>query len=68
MDSDDDEDESVVGKAEDEEAKEGDTHLSPDDIRRQGELAEGVRKIRVSREKPRKEAIQLDCDTNKLNS
>jgi hypothetical protein len=42
-----DEDDPVVGKAEDEEGKDIQAHLSPDDIRRQGELAEGVRKIKV---------------------
>ena len=47
MDSDDDEDESILGKADDEEAKEDDWHLSPDDLRRQGELAEGLRQIKV---------------------
>lgn len=49
MDSDDDDDDSILGKADEEEAKDVDVHLSPDDIRRQGELAEGVRKIKVSR-------------------
>lgn len=48
MDSDDDDtDNPILGKADDEEAKDDDRHLSPDDIRRQGELAEGVRKIKV---------------------
>jgi hypothetical protein len=42
-----DEDDPLVGKAEDEEVKDTQTHLSPDDIRRQAELAEGVRKIKV---------------------
>lgn len=46
MDSDDDDDDSVTGKADDEEGKD-DHFLSPDDIRFQGELAEGVRKIKV---------------------
>ncbi|KAB8257748.1 hypothetical protein BDV32DRAFT_126904 [Aspergillus pseudonomiae] len=50
MDSDDDDDDSILGKADDEEAKEDDQHLSPDDIRRQGELAEGVRKIKLKRQ------------------
>ncbi|KAN0083285.1 hypothetical protein V8E54_002373 [Elaphomyces granulatus] len=50
MDSDEDEDDPVVGKADDEEAKETEPHLSPDDIRRQGELAEGVRKIKLKRQ------------------
>ncbi|KAF7587053.1 hypothetical protein BBP40_007810 [Aspergillus hancockii] len=50
MDSDDDDDDSILGKADDEEAKEIDEHLSPDDIRRQGELAEGVRKIKLKRQ------------------
>ena len=49
MDSDDDDDDDpVVGKADDEEGKEDDHFLSPDDVRFQGELAEGVRKIKVS--------------------
>lgn len=47
MDSDDDEDDPVVNKAEEDETKEGQTNLTADDIRRQGELAEGVRKIKV---------------------
>lgn len=48
MDSDDDDDDSILGKADDEEAKGDDRNLSPDDIRFGGELAEGVRKIKVS--------------------
>ncbi len=49
MDSDDDEDDDeVVGKLEDVDAKEMDTNLlSPEDMRTQGEIAEGVRKIKV---------------------
>lgn len=50
MDSDDDDtDNPILGKADDEEDKDNDDsrHLSPDDIKRQGELEEGVRKIRV---------------------
>lgn len=52
MDSDEDDDDSILGKADDEEAKEkeDDQFLSPDDIRRQGELAEGVRKIKLKRQ------------------
>ncbi|KAE8348063.1 hypothetical protein BDV28DRAFT_144416 [Aspergillus coremiiformis] len=50
MDSDDDDDDSILGKADDEEAKEDEQSLSPDDIRRQGELAEGVRKIKLKRQ------------------
>lgn len=46
MDSDDDDDDSVTGKADDE-GKDVDRFLSPDDIRFQGELEEGVRKIKV---------------------
>ena len=48
MDSDDDEDEKdpVTEKA-DEDENNDTTHLSPDDLRRQGDLAEGVRKIKV---------------------
>lgn len=49
MDSDDDDDDSIFGKADDEEGKDDNQHLSPDDIRFQGELAEGVRKIKVSK-------------------
>lgn len=49
MDSDDDDDDDpIVGKADDEDGKDDDRFLSPDDIRFQGELAEGVRKIKVS--------------------
>lgn len=49
MDSDDeDTDNPILGKADDEEAKDDERFLSPDDIRRQGELAEGVERIRVS--------------------
>jgi hypothetical protein len=49
MDSDDDDtDNPILGKADDEEAKDDDRFLSPDDIKRQGELAESMRKIRVS--------------------
>lgn len=48
MDSDDDETEDpVLAKADDEEAKDDNRFLSPDDIKRQGELAESMRKIRV---------------------
>ncbi|EFE40750.1 hypothetical protein TRV_04523 [Trichophyton verrucosum HKI 0517] len=55
LDSDDDEDDegvsvSIVGKAEDEEEKEGNSLLSPDDAKRQGELAEGVRQIKLKRQ------------------
>lgn len=49
MDSDDeDTDNPILGKADDEEDKDNDKFLSPDDVQRQGELEEGVRKIRVS--------------------
>lgn len=49
MDSDDDDEDigSIVGKAELEEEKEGNTPLSPEDAKYQGELAEGVRQIKV---------------------
>ncbi|PYH92612.1 hypothetical protein BO71DRAFT_431745 [Aspergillus ellipticus CBS 707.79] len=50
MDSDDDDDDSILGKADAEEGKEDDLHLSPDDIRRQGELAESMRKIKLKRQ------------------
>lgn len=50
MDSDDDDDDSILGKADDEEAKEDKHHLSPDDSRFGGELAEGVRKIKLKRQ------------------
>jgi hypothetical protein len=48
MDSDDDDDSSIPIKTEDEETKGDNQHLSPDDVRRQGELTEGLRKIKVS--------------------
>ncbi len=49
MDSDDDEDDDeIVGKLEDVDTKEMETNLlSPDDVRTQGEIAEGIRKIKV---------------------
>ncbi|EAW09754.1 uncharacterized protein ACLA_039700 [Aspergillus clavatus NRRL 1] len=50
MDSEDDDDDSILGKADDEEGKEDNLDLSPEDIRRQGELAEGVRKIKLKRQ------------------
>ncbi len=47
-DDDDEDDDEVVGKLEDVDVKEMDTSLlSPEDAKRQGELAEGVRKIKV---------------------
>ena len=49
MDSDDDDtDNPILSKADDEEGKDDDRFLSPDDIKRQDALEEGVRKIRVS--------------------
>ncbi|KAJ5290085.1 uncharacterized protein N7443_010338 [Penicillium atrosanguineum] len=52
MDSDDDDtDNPILGKADDEEDKEDNKLLSSDDIKRQGELEEGVRKIRLKRER-----------------
>ncbi|KAJ5386023.1 hypothetical protein N7509_008564 [Penicillium cosmopolitanum] len=51
MDSDDDDtDNPILSKADDEEGKDDDRFLSPDDIKRQGELEEGVRKIRLKRQ------------------
>ncbi|KAJ5094115.1 hypothetical protein N7456_009976 [Penicillium angulare] len=51
MDSDDDDtDNPILSKADDEETKDDDQFLSPDDIKRQGELEEGVRKIRLKRQ------------------
>ncbi|PGH27452.1 hypothetical protein AJ80_00931 [Polytolypa hystricis UAMH7299] len=50
MDSDDDGSVSIVIKAEDEEAKEVNSLLSPDDARQQGELAEGLRQIKLKRQ------------------
>ncbi|KAJ6167084.1 hypothetical protein N7470_002531 [Penicillium chermesinum] len=47
MDSDDDDtDNPILSKADDEETKDDNRFLSPDDIKREGELEEGVRKIR----------------------
>lgn len=49
MDSDDDDtDNPILSKADNDEDKEDNKFLSPDDIKRQGELEEGLRKIRVS--------------------
>ncbi|KAJ6021904.1 hypothetical protein N7540_007408 [Penicillium herquei] len=51
MDSDDDDAENpILNKADDEEAKDDNHFLSPDDIKREGELEEGVRKIRLKRQ------------------
>ncbi|KAL2867077.1 uncharacterized protein BJX67DRAFT_353873 [Aspergillus lucknowensis] len=50
MDSDDDDDDRILNQADEEEGKDDDQQLSPDDIRRQGELAEGVRKIKLKRQ------------------
>ncbi|KAL4926239.1 oligoribonuclease [Aspergillus undulatus] len=50
MDSDDDEDDRILDQADEEEGKDEDHHLSPDDIRRQGELAEGLRQIKLKRQ------------------
>ncbi|KAL2854825.1 hypothetical protein BJY01DRAFT_24996 [Aspergillus pseudoustus] len=50
MDSDDDDDDRILNQADEEEGKDDDHLLSPDDIRRQGELAEGVRKIKLKRQ------------------
>ena len=48
MESDDDEDETpIIGKVDVEESKDGNLLMSPDDLKQQGELAEGVRKIKV---------------------
>ncbi|KAL2814233.1 hypothetical protein BDW59DRAFT_154461 [Aspergillus cavernicola] len=50
MDSDDDDDDRILNQADEEEGKDDDRNLSPDDIRRQGELAEGMRKIKLKRQ------------------
>ncbi|KAL5334308.1 hypothetical protein BJX70DRAFT_21487 [Aspergillus crustosus] len=50
MDSDDSDDDRILDQADEEEGKEDDHLLSPDDIRRQGELAEGVRQIKLKRQ------------------
>jgi hypothetical protein len=50
MESEDDDDDSILGKADDEEAKEDNHDLTAEDIKRQGELAEGVRKIKLKRQ------------------
>ncbi|KAJ5648441.1 hypothetical protein N7490_004813 [Penicillium lividum] len=51
MDSDDDDtDNPILSKADEEETKDDNQFLSPDDIQRQGELEEGVRKIRLKRQ------------------
>lgn len=48
MESDDDDETSIPIKTEDYDAKDDDQKLSADDAKRQGELSEGLRKIRVS--------------------
>ncbi|KAL4785666.1 hypothetical protein BJX76DRAFT_346854 [Aspergillus varians] len=50
MDSDDDEDDRILNQADEEEDKDDNQHLSPDDIKRQGELAEGLRQIKLKRQ------------------
>lgn len=57
MDSEDDDDEPPAPTAETEEPPKDTNFLSPDDIRRQGELAEGVRKIKV--------CIKISCKKRK---
>ena len=66
MDSDDDEnnDNPILNKADDEEGKDDDRFLSPDDIKRQGELEEGVRKIRVRKLPASQTAISLQILTS----
>ena len=56
MDSDDDDDDdSILGRADHEEGKFEDAPMSADEIRRQSELSEGVRKIKVSSERCQKQ-------------
>ncbi|EEP82541.1 conserved hypothetical protein [Uncinocarpus reesii 1704] len=52
MESDDDDDDSgsIIGKAEQEENKEGNVHLSSEDAKYQGELTEGLRQIKLKRQ------------------
>ncbi|KAL4906261.1 hypothetical protein BDW74DRAFT_151601 [Aspergillus multicolor] len=50
MDSDDDDDDRILNQADEAEEKEEDQHLTADDIRRQGELAEGLRQIKLKRQ------------------
>ncbi|KAL1953957.1 hypothetical protein VTO42DRAFT_2003 [Malbranchea cinnamomea] len=49
-DDEDDDARSILGKVEDEVEKEINTHLSPDELRQQRELAEGVRQIKLKRQ------------------
>lgn len=55
LDSDDDDEDpkSIIGKAEDDEDKEGNPTISTDDASQQGELAEGVRQIKVGNKSPK---------------
>lgn len=48
MDSEDEDEEEIVAEKVEEDDTNDTTHLSPDDLRRQKDLAEGVRKIKVS--------------------
>ncbi|KAL4916304.1 hypothetical protein BDW62DRAFT_107295 [Aspergillus aurantiobrunneus] len=50
MESDDDEDDRILNQADEEEDKDDNKHLSPDDIKRQGELTEGLRQIKLKRQ------------------
>ncbi|CAG8247713.1 unnamed protein product [Penicillium salamii] len=66
MDSDDDDtDNPILGKADDEESKDknDDQLLSPDDIERQGELAESMRKIRLKRQHSAEPPGGSACDS-----
>ncbi|KAJ9405656.1 hypothetical protein DTO045G8_6686 [Paecilomyces variotii] len=68
MDSDDDDDDDlIIHKAEDEEAKDADVELTAEELRRQGELAEGVRKIKLKRQHS-SEAVGGEGDATNSNT
>lgn len=69
MDSDEDEDDRILNQADEEEDKDKDNqHLSPDDIKRQGELAEGLRQIKVRLHIHLFEVSQLTCISLNVNT
>ncbi|PGH18062.1 hypothetical protein AJ79_00689 [Helicocarpus griseus UAMH5409] len=66
-DDDDDDDNGILHKAEDDEDKDINSLLSPDDVKRQGELAEGVRQIKLKRQHSA-EPIAAASRTSKSNT
>ncbi|KAK2770012.1 hypothetical protein FQN52_009021 [Onygenales sp. PD_12] len=68
MDSDDDEPSSIITKVENEEDKDINPLLSPDDARQQGELAEGLRQIKLKRQHSAEPLSSMGVNTPKSNT